>query len=125
MFTACCNVTHAHPILTASYDLQNPSAIEGNGNIVVSGEFITNSSARGCFLVIESGFGTADIFVAIEREGTDQIVDEPIPVPPSSYIVYAYDLEENALPHHIPANIPSPEIIINTPCNVFRYVRYQ
>ena len=52
----------------------------------------------------------------IERKGTDQIVNESIPVPPSSYIVYAYDLEENVLPHRIPADSPSPEIIINTPC---------
>ena len=84
--------------------------------ISVSGTFITESLARGCFIVIECDEDTADIFVAIEREGTDQIVDESIAVPPSSYIVYAYDLEENTLPHHIPANIPSPEIIINTPC---------
>ena len=58
------------------------------------------------------------MFVAIEREGSDLIVDELISVPSSCYniIVYAYDLEENALPYHIPANIPSPEIIINTPC---------
>ena len=84
--------------------------------ISVSGTFITDSLARGCFLVIECDEDTADTFVAIEREGSDQIVDKSIPVPQSSYIVYAYDLEENALPYHIPANIPSPEIIINTPC---------
>ena len=81
--------------------------------ISVSGTFVTNSLARGCFLVIQCNEDTADIFVAIERKGTDQIVNESIPVPPSSYIVYAYDLEENALPHHIPAYSPSPEIIIN------------
>ena len=84
--------------------------------ISVSGTFITDSLARGCFLIIKDSSSDADIFVAIEREGTDQIVDKSIPVPPSSYIVYAYDLEENTLPHHIPANSPSPEIIINTPC---------
>ena len=84
--------------------------------ISVSGTFITDSLARGCFLVIKDSSNAADIFVAIDREGTDQIVDKSIPVSPSSYIVYAYDLEENALPHRIPANIPSPEIIINTPC---------
>ena len=84
--------------------------------ISVSGTFITNSLARGCFLVIKDSSSDADIFVAIEREGSEQVLTEPIPVPPSSYIVYAYDLEENALPYQIPANIPSPEIIINTPC---------
>ena len=87
--------------------------------ISVSGTFITNSLARGCFLVIQCNEDTADIFVAIEREGSDQIVNESIPVPPSSYIVYAYDLEENTLPHRIPAYSPSPEIIINTPCKCF------
>ena len=83
--------------------------------ISVSGTFITNSLARGCFIVIKNSSSDADIFVAIEREGSEQVLTEPIPVPPSSYIVYAYDLEDNTLPHHIPANIPSPDdqIIIN------------
>ena len=84
--------------------------------ITVSGTFITDSLARGCFIVIEDTSNDADIFVAIEREGSEQVITESIAVPPASYIVYAYDLEENALPHHIPADIPSPEIIINTPC---------
>ena len=102
---------------TATFDLQNPSA-EGEKDemISVSGTFITDSLARGCFLVIQCNEDTADIFVAIEREESELTLNESIPVPPSSYIVYAYDLEENTLPYHIPANIPSPEIIINTPC---------
>ena len=103
-------------IITATFDLQNTSAVEEDNMISVSGTFITDSLARGCFIVIQCNEDTADIFVAIERKGTDQIVNESIPVPPSSYIVYAYDLEENTLPHRIPAYSPSPEIIINTPC---------
>ena len=93
--------------------------------ISVSGTFITNSLARGCFLVIKDSSSAADIFVAIEREGSGEIVDESIPVPPSSYIVYAYHLEENTLPHHIPATIPSPEIIINTPCKSLECIFYK
>ena len=89
--------------------------------ITVSGTFITDSLARGCFIVIECYEDTADIFVAIEREGSEQVITESIAVPPASYIVYAYDLEENALPHHTPANdTPSSEIIINTTCKLFR-----
>ena len=59
--------------------------------ISVSGTFITNSLARGCFLVIKDSSNAADIFVAIEREGSDQILNESIPVPPFSYIVYAFN----------------------------------
>ena len=99
----------------ATFDVQYPSIKNKKDGLVLSGGFITDSLADGCFLVIESNASTADIFVAIQRKGSEQVISESIPLPPSSYIVYAYDLEENALPYHIPANIPSPDdhIIIN------------
>ena len=105
------------PTHTATFDLQNPSAVEDDNMITVSGTFITDSLARGCFIVIQCDEDNADIFVAIEREGSELTVKESIAVPPSSYIVYAYDLEENALPHRIPADIPSPDDQITTDTN--------
>ena len=110
-----------YTIHAATFDLQNPSAIEENNSITVSGEFITNSRARGCFIAIESD-SYADRFVAIQRKESEQVLTETIPVPPSSYIVYAYDLEQNTLPHHIPADSPADYITINTECKSSIYI---
>lgn len=74
--------------------------------IAVAGNFITNSSARGCFIVLECNSYTADIFRALPREG--QSVNETIHAPNSNYTVYAYDLEEDLLPYPMPANTPGP-----------------
>ena len=84
----------------------------------MTGEFITDSRARGCFIVIISYDNTADVFRALQREDSAVAhIEEIINVPPSTYTVYAYDLEENALPNPFPANTTSSDAItITTPC---------
>ena len=99
----------------ATYDVQNPEARESEDGIMVTGEFITDSHARGCFIVIIS---YDDIFRALQREDSSVThIEDIINVPPSTYTVYAYDLEENALPNPFPANTTSSDPInITTPC---------
>ena len=103
----------------ATYDVQNPEAGESEDGIMVTGEFITDSRARGCFIVIISYDNTADVFRALQREDSSvTYIEDIINVPPSTYTVYAYyDLEENALPNPFPANTTSSgPITITTPC---------
>ena len=104
---------------TATFDLQNFKATVEDEKLKVSADFIIKSHARGCFLVIEGNASSPDIFQAIEREDSEQDVEESVDVPPSMYTVYAYDIEETALPHPIPANAPPKDIINITTGNTY------
>ena len=72
-----------------------------DGVIVVEGELITDSRARGCFLVLQGNFSTADMFRVLQRNG--QRVFGSIGVPLATYAVYGYDIEEDGLPNSTPA----------------------
>ena len=94
---------------------------EGNGDgIAVTGDFITDSFAKGCFIVLQSNETTADIYRAISRNGFEETLSETIKVPSSTYTVYVYDIENDGLPYEIPANIPENEII-TTKCKYNNY----
>ena len=96
---------------TATFDVQNPTA-EGNGSgITVTGEFITDSSAAGCFIVLQGNENTADTYRAIPRNGAKTIY-----VPSGTYTVYAYDIEDDGLPYTLPANTPDNGLNITTNC---------
>ena len=107
--------------LTATYDVQNVRVgkdVNGNG-ITVTGEFITDSRARGCFLVFQSSPSSGDIYRVLQRN-IDSVTSfsDTISLPPSTYTVYAYDLEENALPNPMPVNTPEDQITIDTPSKI-------
>ena len=104
--------------ITATFDIQNSRATPNSGAVQVTGEFITNSLAKGCFIFFQCDESTADIYRAIPRNGVEQTVSETIDVPSSTYTVYAYDIEGNdGLPNTLPANRPENETItINTNC---------
>ena len=67
---------------------------------------MTDSMARGCFLVIEGKQTSADIFRVIERDKLEMEVNGLMCVPSLHYTVYAYDVEENGLPNPVPAVTP-------------------
>ena len=95
---------------TATYDVQNlmlESSESENDGIKVTGKLITNSRARGCFIVLQGNSSTADIFQAIQRNG--QTVSGIISAPPATYTVYGYDIEETALLTPLPAAVLSVE----------------
>ena len=83
----------------------------------MTGEFITDSRARGCFIVIICNASTADVFRALQQNDSSVThIEDIINVPPSTYTVYAYDLEEDALPNPFPANTTSSDTLtITTP----------
>ena len=102
---------------TATFDIQNFSANEFGDGIRVKGEFITDSLAKGCFIVLQCNESTADTYRAIPRNGLEQTVSETINVPPGNYTVYAYDIEDDGLPYTLPANEPGNEnLTITTNC---------
>ena len=101
---------------TATYDVQDLTAIGYGSGITVRGEFISDTLATGCFVVIQSNAENPDIYRALLRQDSKQTVSATISVPPSNYTVYAYDLEENALPNPLPAlssGTPSTHHIIS------------
>ena len=104
--TICCS--------TATYDVQDPHVEPlGGGEIKVTGNFINDSRAVGCFLAIQSNTPEI-IFIALKRNGKEHQVSETISLPSSNYTVYAYDLEEGAVINTHPANLDLDNVpIIN------------
>ena len=97
-------------LLPATFDVQEFSTIvDSDGMIVVTGELMTDSRARGCFIVLEGNSDTADIFQVLPQK--EQSVSGTISAPPSTYSVYGYDIEENALPNSTPATLHETEVV--------------
>ena len=112
---------------TATFDIQNFTAEGNGGGITVTGEFINNSSAKGCFIVLQCNESTADVYRAIPRNGLEQAVSETIDVTSCNYTVYAYDIEGNdGLPYILPANTPgNGQNMINITANrkyIYMYI---
>ena len=92
----------------ATFDVQIVTVTTTGNEIFVTAVFATDSSAIGLFVVLQCEDGSPDEFRAVLREGQGE---SGITVPPSTYTLLAYDLEENFLPHDNVAFI-SPETII-------------
>ena len=69
------------------------------------GEFIKNTTAKGCFIVLQCDYGSPDLFRALLLPDTFSTFVESIitNIPPSTYHMLVYDLEEDGLPNSIPA----------------------
>ena len=78
----------------ATFDVQNAIA-NGGSEISMTGQFINNSRAPGCFLVFQCDDGSPDEFRVILRNVLESSVTAMISVPPSTYTMYVYDLEED------------------------------
>ena len=102
-----CNENTFCSCFSATYDIQDPNAtsINDDSQIMVTGELIDNSEARGGFLVIECNISTEIIFIAIKRNEIDLTLSVAISMSPSNYTVYIHDLEGNALPNSHPAHL--------------------
>ena len=100
---------------TATFDVQDPNVKPfRNGEVNVTGNFIKNSRAVGCFLAIQCNITTEIRFIALKRNGREQVVSENISLPSSNYTVYAHDLEEGAVINPHPANLDPDNVpIIN------------
>ena len=80
--------------------------------IRVRGYFISESQARGCFIVCQSSFENADIFFAIKRSQLEPQFDATLRVPPSKYMLYGYDIEEDMLPSSVPADVIYSDVVM-------------
>ena len=90
----------------ATYDVQRARAFTtGSNEISVTGEFVSNSAAKGVFIVLQSVDGSSpDVFRAVLRpESGMTLTDVIAAVPPSTYLPAFYDLEEDGLPNSSPA----------------------
>ena len=91
------------PPQPATYDVQNLSLKEEGEGVFVSAEFVSGSRSAGGLVVFQGAPTSPDIFRALHRTQSQDTVSTTIPLPPSTYSVYGYDLEENGLPHTAPA----------------------
>ena len=66
---------------------------DGDDGVRVRGEFISDSQAAGCLLVLVGPSTSPDIFRALQRPHLEQ--GTTVRVPPSTYTVYGYDIEED------------------------------
>ena len=96
-----------------TYDVQNATA-EGGGEIEITVHFISNSLAIGCFVVLQSDSGSPDEFRVLLRSGSDLTMTDTISVPPSTYTLYVYDLEEDGHVNREPAILPEDRIHVTT-----------
>ena len=78
--------------------------------VTVRGELMNGSRAPGCLVVLQGPPTSPDIFRALQRTQSGDTLSTTIPLPPSNYTVYGYDLEENGLPNTMPAVILDTEV---------------
>ena len=88
---------------------------EGGEGVLVRGELMSGSQAAGCLVVLQGSPTSPDIFRALQRTQSGDTVSTTVPLPPSNYTVYGYDLEENGLPNTMPAVIQETQISSSYP----------
>ena len=86
----------------------------GGGGAKVRGEFVSGSRAAGCLVVLQGPPTFPDLFRVLLRTQYQDIVSTTVPVPPSTYTVYGYDVEENDLPYTVPAVVLENQTIIES-----------
>ena len=107
----------------ATYDVQDPHVESlGGGEINVTGNFINNSRAVGCFLAIQCNITTEIRFIALKRRDREQVVSEVLSLPSSNYTVYAHDLEEGAVINTHPANLDPDNVPMVTVTGACKYM---
>lgn len=110
-----------------TFDVQEASAKladEGGSMISMTGRFIINSRAPGCFLVLQGDYGSPDEFRVIPRNTSVHIVNANIHVPPSTYKVYVYDVEKGGHINNMPAYMQFEKINLtsDTPSKLLKYM---
>ena len=90
--------------------------------IEITLQFISNSHAVGGLVVLQSDSGSPDEFRVLLRSGSDLTVTDMISVPPSTYTLYVYDLEEDGHVNREPAILPEDRIHVITGCKLIETV---
>ena len=96
-----CN-SHCYLFPAATNDVQRAMAVaSGPGEIRVDGEFIENTTAEGCFIVLQCEEESLDVFIALPLpdDGGTNVSSTIDSIPPSTYTMLVYDLEQDGLPN--------------------------
>ena len=106
------NHTRLHT--TATFDVQSATAdVTGDNEVTVTGEFIKNTTATGCLLVLQSEDGAPDVFRALLRPDSSTTLTSTVTVPSSTYTVSVHDLEQDGLPNSRPAYTGSSGVSVH------------
>ena len=81
----------------------------------MTGFFISNSEARGYFVVLQCDYGSPDEFRVLYRDDTSMPATHNISAPPSNYTVYAFDLWNGRI-NNIAATIQSEGVEAKENC---------
>ena len=100
-----------------TFDVQTATVEEGS-EVEITVHFISNSLAMGCLVVLQSDSGSPDEFRVLLRSGSDLSVTDMISVPPSTYTLYVYDLEEDGHVNREPAILPEDRLYATTSCKL-------
>ena len=100
----------------ATFDLQtgNTSSDGIEGVISVIGYFINNTRAKGFFVVLQCEDGSVDVFRAVlpKNDSSTSLSGAINSVPPSTYAVFFYDLENDGLPNRKVAYQQNSTIVV-------------
>ena len=124
-YSLCSTVSTSYKcsyLLAASYDVQHATAEVMGSEIEITLQFISNSHAVGGLVVLQSDSGSPDEFRVLLRSGSDLTVTDMISVPPSTYTLYVYDLEEDGHVNREPAILPEDRIHVITGCKLIETV---
>ena len=88
----------------------------------MTGRFISNSHAPGCFVVLQCDNGSPDVFRVLQRNSSNLIMTNMISVPPSTYTMNVHDLEEDGHINEIPAILVEGKIIVTRDCKLQTYL---
>ena len=85
----------------------------GGGGVMARGDFLSGSRAVGCLVVFQGLPTSPDIFRVLHRTQSQNSVSTSVHLPPSTYTVYGYDVEEDGLLNTMPAVVLEKEISNN------------
>jgi hypothetical protein len=103
------------PISFTTYDIQRAttSVNDRSNGISMTGHFITNTKAKGCFIVLQPEDGSPDVFRILPRSENSVIVAGTIRyLQPSTYRTFIHDVEHNGNPNESPAIIPNNTVTV-------------
>ena len=95
----------------ATFDVQR-TTVKGGSEIEVTVQFISNSRAPGCFVVLQGDYGSSDEFGVLMRDASKPNVDVMIGAPRFNYAVYVYDLKIGEHINTDPASIQDDRISV-------------
>ncbi|CAI8038995.1 hypothetical protein GBAR_LOCUS21703, partial [Geodia barretti] len=103
------------PISFTTYDIQRAttSVSDRSNGISMTGHFITNTKAKGCFIVLQPEDGSPDVFRILPRIGNSVIVSGIIRyIQPSTYRTFIHDVEHDGYPNESPAIITNNTVTV-------------